>query len=102
MKDRPKVELDRLREIGWREWDPIGLEGSGCPLDEYDTYLLQVVGRLRRGESIQHAADYLEAIASEHMGLGPSTQASRDASARTSVLIDEYLKTLPPGPLQIR
>jgi hypothetical protein len=40
MTPRPKFKLWRLREIGWRLWDPIGLIGlEGTPDDEYDGYL---------------------------------------------------------------
>jgi hypothetical protein len=43
MNQRIKVRLSRLRDIGWTEWDPIGLcppEGwEGIPAaDEYDGY----------------------------------------------------------------
>jgi hypothetical protein len=102
MADRSTVLLDRLRDIGWAEWDPIGLADAGSPRDEYDRYLLQVVGRFWRGETVDQAADYLDHIGVEHMGLGPSTPASREAAARTAVLIKGYLDTLAPGPLKVR
>lgn len=43
----PKIQLTRLREIGWKLWDPIGLadENGSCDeerADEYDQYLLHV------------------------------------------------------------
>lgn len=102
MTDYSKLELDRLREIGWKEWDPIGLADSSCPRDEYDSYLLQAVSRLRQGQTVDQVADYLENIASEHMGLGASTAASRAASERTVTLIDSYLAGFPSGPLRVR
>lgn len=102
MTDHPKLELDRLREIGWKEWDPIGLADSPCPRDEYDAYLLQVVSRLQQGKTVDQVADYLGQIASEHMGLGTSTAASRAASERTVTLIDSYLAGFPLGPLKVR
>ena len=54
----PKLKLSRLRDIGWSIWDPIGLMGSeqnwddeDCRpfADEYDSYLIQAAGQLRRG-----------------------------------------------------
>jgi hypothetical protein len=42
--------------------------------DEYDSYLMQAAGRLRRGESSSDVADYLAKIEVEHMGLGGSFQ----------------------------
>jgi hypothetical protein len=102
MGEPETIELSRLREIGWREWDPIGLAGSGCPPDEYDRYLLQVVNRLRRGDSVREVADYLDNIGAEWMGLGPSTAASRVSAETTVLQIKGYLDTLPPGPLKVR
>ena len=78
---QPKINLSRLRDIGWAIWDPIGLIGADqnwsdedcMPFaDEYDTYLLQAAGRLRRGEAATDVARYLATIEVEHMGLeGP-------------------------------
>jgi len=102
MSDPPYIELDRLREIGWREWDPIGLVDSSCPRDEYDSYLLQAVSRLRQGQTIDEVTNYLEKMAAEHMGLGASTPFSRAASERTATLIDRYLSAFPSGPLRVR
>jgi hypothetical protein len=102
MADVQAVELARLREIGWSEWDPIGLANSDCPRDEYDSYLLQVVSRLRGGESIEQAADYLDYVASEYMGLGASTPAAHEAAGRTVRLIKDYLDNFPSGRLEVR
>ena len=47
-RDSP-VEIDILREIGWKYWDPLDLKdflNSDLvvpPVDEYDSCLLQVV-----------------------------------------------------------
>ena len=38
------MDLDKLREIGWALWNPIGLAGPpATPADEYDAYLLEDV-----------------------------------------------------------
>jgi len=66
------IELDRLRQIGWNSWNPIGLDEAwkdAGGLDEYDPYLLHVVDMLASGASQADASAYLIAIASEHMGL---------------------------------
>ena len=77
---RPKIRLSRLRDIGWSLWDPIGLLEPGqkwddedcLPFaDEYDGYLMQVAGQLRRGVPDANVAKYLVQIETEHMGLGP-------------------------------
>jgi hypothetical protein len=77
----PKIKLSRLRDIGWSVWDPIGLIGAeqhwsdeDCLsfADEYDSYLLQAAGRLRRGEAASDVASYLAKIEVEYIGLrGP-------------------------------
>lgn len=76
---RPKLKLSRLRDIGWSIWDPIGLLGSeqswgdeDCLsfADEYDSYMMQAAGQLRRGVADADVAKYLVQIETEHMGLG--------------------------------
>jgi hypothetical protein len=94
MTVRPKFKLSRLREIGWRDWDPIGLDGlEDRPDDEYDSYLLQAVGRLRHGATDEDVADYLATIEAEYMGLGDSPDARRRAKRAVRGL-REYLGEL--------
>src|SRR4051812_38351453 len=100
MTSRPKIKLSRLREIGWKLWDPIGLacdDGASDPAcaDEYDRYLLHVVSLICRGGSKDEATAYLTDIASEHMGL---SDVDHDAAAAASGAIAEYLSSLPDGP----
>lgn len=89
-----------MREIGWRDWDPIGL--AGCPRDEYDAYLLQVVGRLRRGEPVTQVVDYLDHVRSVAMGLGPPSAASHKASEVTVTNIKAYLDIMLTSPIKMR
>jgi hypothetical protein len=76
-KSRPKIDIDRLREIGWSLWDPIGLDGKTGVwreesfADEYDTYLIKAAGMLRNNVIMEDVVSYLFHIESEHMGLGP-------------------------------
>jgi hypothetical protein len=109
MPKHSKLKLSRLREIGWSEWDPIGLshmgdddwkDGGPCA-DEYDSYLLNVVSRLRRGEPASDAALYLEHIENDHM-FGRRNPTARDRAESTVAAIADYLTTLPPGPLKVR
>jgi hypothetical protein len=44
--------------------------------DEYDRYLMQAAGRLRRGEAASDVARYLAKIEVEFMGLGGPFQAA--------------------------
>jgi hypothetical protein len=76
---RVKVRLSYLRDIGWSLWDPIGIlpedkNWKDEPFaDEYDSYLLQVAGQLRRGEDRKKVVDYLVHIETVHMGLGAAS-----------------------------
>lgn len=104
MTPHPKIQLSRLREIGWTLWDPIGLAHNGASsdelgADEYDRYLLHVVAMLCRGGSKDEATTYLTGIASEHMGL---TVVDAEAAAATSHAIADYLTSLPDGPKMVR
>jgi hypothetical protein len=99
-----KIQLSRLREIGWKFWDPIGLaddKGSppaGC-VNEYDRYLLHVASMIDRGAPKAEATAYLIRIASEHMRL---SIVDADAAAATADAIAEYLMPLPDGPKSAR
>lgn len=100
----PKTQLSRLREIGWKLWDPIGLaHNGGSPdegcADEYDRYLLHAVSMISRGGSKDEAAVYLTGIASEHMGL---SVVDADAATATAQAIADYLISLPDGPKTVR
>ena len=103
MSRYPKILLGRVRQIGWDEWDPIGIRQFGNDdwrtdaADEYDSYLLHIVSLLHRGKSEADAIKYLDWVASEHMGLGPRTADQRQASANTVRAVAAYLRTFPDG-----
>ena len=89
------LQLSRLRAIGWTLWDPIGLEDcGGTPpegaADEYDSYLVEVAGMIRRGASEEDAASWLHEAA---LGMG-LPEPSRDAASRTAAAIRAYLQEI--------
>jgi hypothetical protein len=98
MKRRPKIELARLREIGWSKWDPIGLREaiphwqSPCP-DEYDRYLRKAAGMLWAGESETKVADYLTRSAVADIGVSPN----RAAATATAAALGRYIESLRVG-----
>lgn len=107
MNRYPKIKLSLLRDIGWKLWDPIGLgsQGESWPedcADEYDRYLLHIVGMLNQGKSPEEAVEYLGWVRAEHMGMGPSTPVERQARVATVQAITAYLQTLPDGPPRVR
>ena len=49
----PNFDIKRLREIGWKDWDPIGLGPPEEPFDdEYDSYLLRAAGAFWNGADL--------------------------------------------------
>ena len=91
MSSRPNFKLSRLREIGWSQWDPIGL--GGTPDDEYDSYLLQAAGRLSSGASEEEVTDYLVGIETEYMGLDDG-QGARSRAHDVVEALNDYLAEL--------
>jgi hypothetical protein len=92
---RPKFDLDILRDIGWKYWDPIGVVGPdvGWPADEYDTYLMSIAGAMWNGRSQQEAADYLVKIEIEYMGLEPF-DGMQERALRVAEVVDDYLRSI--------
>ncbi len=91
------LNLQALRGIGWRLWDPIGLnpDAEDRPLidDEYDGYLLKVAGRMRSGASADECAAYLLDIEADGMGLGlPDEEASRHRAECTAIAIGALIE----------
>ncbi len=60
-----------LSQMGDDHWK----DGGPCA-DEYDSYLLGVVGLLRRGQPASDAVSYLEDIEIDHMGGGRNPRPS--------------------------
>lgn len=49
-------------------WDPIGVFGSSYSLDEYDNYVLGVVGHLLKGATVDEIESHLHHIQETMMG----------------------------------
>jgi hypothetical protein len=92
-------KLSELRRIGWRVWDPIGIASSGPENDdEYDAYLLRVLGLLTSGGGRDEAVRYLIEIETDHMGLGVR-ETTRERAETTVDAIIAYLERLGALPL---
>jgi hypothetical protein len=96
---RAPVKLSVLRDIGWNQWDPVGLNGSeggwqrSDAADEYDRYMLRVAGGLQSGESGEALIDYLVTIETEYMGLTKTTDARARAQA-TVAAVREHVENI--------
>ncbi|QUS58792.1 hypothetical protein [Pseudovibrio brasiliensis] len=94
---RTQISLSKLRDIGWAEWDPIGLLDSDEQwnqqsfADEYDTYLMQAVARLRQGASENEVISYLIDIERDYMGIGMQ-QGTTSRATRTVRRIQKELE----------
>ncbi|MDO9472453.1 MAG: hypothetical protein Q7J28_05305 [Caulobacter sp.] len=77
-----------VHAILWIEWDPIGVSGI-APDDEYDNYVMPVIERIERGETIDEIAAYLDWLASDYMGLSNGNQ-------EHSVIVARKLLALKP------
>jgi len=99
VSDALSMKLSVLRDIGWDQWDPIGLSGSeggwrrSHAADEYDRYMRRVVEGLERGESDESLVVYLVSIETRHMGL-TETPATRMRAQATVAKIREHLTSI--------
>jgi hypothetical protein len=99
MSSHLPVKLSALRDIAWRHWDPIGLNGAeggwrrNEAADEYDRYALRVVDGLQSGQSDEVLIDYLVRIETQYMALTMTPGATVRAVA-TVTAIREYVESL--------
>ena len=83
----------RAVEAILRRWDPIGVEpGTMAPADEYDSYAPYLVSMIRNGCTLDEVTSRLEYLASETMGLGPSTAQSWKRSGEFAAQIIEAVR----------
>jgi hypothetical protein len=94
-------ELYRIRAIGWRKWDPIGLIPPGESwesypgfADEYDVYLLKSVSMLREGWSVTNVAEFLLYICTEHMELSHPNAEMLSRAKATAEALRSYVDEL--------
>jgi hypothetical protein len=87
MSKHSKVNLTRLRDIGWEHWDPIGLVGiDGDIADEYDSYLLKAASMIRSGEPDDAVIGYLLRTETETIGIDTREDAPSRAKATVEAI----------------
>ena len=67
-----KELYQRIDEVMHYLWDPIGVSGVPQARDEYDNYLVHLLGMLLRYEDQQSISAYLNKVEGEYMGLTPN------------------------------
>ena len=79
-------ELEKLKALMWEEWDPIGINETDCPRDEYDTYAHQVFSMLHNGSTREEILSYLVWARTEYIGMGekgdPPSAADENTASR--------------------
>ena len=67
--EKEKEFYNRIGEILFNEWDPIGISNANWPKDEYQSYTPQVFKIALRASSPEEIAEYLNSLTTERMGL---------------------------------
>ncbi len=66
---KPDPLLSAVREVLFREWDPIGVNGNELCRDEYDAYAPTICRWLRDGVDERRLAAHLSHIQRVSMGM---------------------------------
>jgi len=61
--------LERLKDLLWEEWDPIGVNETDCPRDEYDSYALKIHSMLMSNASREEVLSYLVWLRTDYIGI---------------------------------
>jgi hypothetical protein len=61
---------NRIDEILWLDWDPIGVNDEAAARDEYHSYLPEVFRLVLEHAPVLEIATYLQSVANERMGFG--------------------------------
>lgn len=75
-------ELEALKVLLLREWDPIGVADEPAAADEYDSYAMEIFTFLARDADAQYIADYLNWVVTERMGIGGNPKHDRDIAEK--------------------
>ena len=88
------IDIERLRDIAWTHWDPIGIRPSGkiwqelsCA-DEYDSYIRKSVKRVLSGQTHGEIVGYLVGVTKHRMGLGSGAHAVKAATVTARAIMD--------------
>ena len=75
---KSELELrERVDEVLYYVWDPIGVADCTAARDEYERYLPKVCSLLQQEADASAVAAYLDALVSKQMGLQKNTEHSK-------------------------
>ncbi|MCS4089529.1 hypothetical protein [Rhizobium sp. BK176] len=102
------LDLNRLREIGFAEWDPIGLMRNretwvGTRFqNEYDHYLIRVADRLVAGDDEAELVAYLVGVECVDMEVATAEKSAPRARATVAAIKAHVTETLTEQPYDIK
>ena len=85
-------ELEEIKRIFLREWDPIGVSDVLEAADEYDSYAFQVFTKLHQGASAVSISEYLRWAETDHMGLSVGSGRIDEISEKVVLLHERSAK----------
>jgi len=87
MKKHDPYELVKpVRDVLFRDWDPIG---CGVPEDEYDSYIPGIIRLLLQGADSQEISDHLYTLETVSMGLRGDRERNARVAAKLLSLMDD-------------
>ncbi len=88
-QDQARIYHEAIRNILFKEWDPIGVSEINEAKDEYDSYVGPIYKMLIARKSKNEIFGYLWWLETEHMGLTGDRQATEYFAEKLAKLPDE-------------
>jgi hypothetical protein len=73
-KVKEKELWQAVKEVLWREWDPIGISSSSAWDDEYNSYVNTIVRLLQAGADEYKMTEHLDNLRRVNMGLSSANE----------------------------
>lgn len=87
MENRDPYKLVKpVRDVLFRDWDPIG---CGVPEDEYDSYVPEIIRLLLQGAEAQQISDHLYMLETSKMGSPGNRKRNARVAAKLLSLMDD-------------
>ena len=80
-----KTNAEKINDVLYDVWDPIGIRKCGGPRDEYESYVSEIQTALEEGVNEDAIFRHLREIEQEAMGLRDCYESQTRAAAKTLV-----------------